>query len=76
MADRKQLADIEIKSPESGSDDCEKAYSIEYLREIAQGDSRAERLAELRRRIALGAYRIDPARIAETFLLRRTASDS
>ena len=58
------------------SEDCEDAYSVEYLLECATDETRSERLAELQRRIAQGAYRVDPARIAEFFLTRRTASDN
>lgn len=46
------------------------AYSLEYLAEVAGGDARQERLAELKRRIALGAYKPDPDAIAEGMLSR------
>ncbi|HXZ85065.1 MAG TPA: flagellar biosynthesis anti-sigma factor FlgM [Myxococcota bacterium] len=46
------------------------AYSVEYLAEAASGDARQERLAELKRRIALGAYKPDPDAIAEGMLAR------
>jgi anti-sigma28 factor (negative regulator of flagellin synthesis) len=45
-------------------------YSVEYLAEVAGGDARAERLEELKRRIALGAYKPDPDAIAEGMLSR------
>ena len=50
-------------------------YSSEYLREVAGGDARQKRLDELKRRIELGAYRIDPDWVAEE-LLQRGALDS
>ena len=50
-------------------------YSPEYLREVASGDARQTRLDELKRRIELGAYRIDPDWVAEE-LLQRGALDS
>ena len=50
------------------ADDLEALYSPEYLRACAEGNAREERLQELRRRIALGAYRIDPERVAEELL--------
>jgi anti-sigma28 factor (negative regulator of flagellin synthesis) len=51
-------------------EDVEEAYSAEYLRECASGSAREERLAELRRRIQLGAYRVDPETVAEELLRR------
>ena len=45
-------------------------YSVEYLAEVSGGDARQERLAELKRRIALGAYKPDPDAIAEGMLSR------
>ena len=45
-------------------------YSVEYLAEAAGGNARQERLAELKRRIALGAYKPDPDAIAEGMLSR------
>ena len=45
-------------------------YSVEYLAEAASGDAREERLAELKRRIALGAYKPDPDAIAEGMIAR------
>jgi anti-sigma28 factor (negative regulator of flagellin synthesis) len=48
----------------------ESIYSPEYLRDCADDDARRERLEELKRRIALDAYVIDPDRLAEELLLR------
>jgi hypothetical protein len=48
----------------------EEAYDPEYLREVASGEARQERLAELKRRIELGAYHPDPTSIAEGMLSR------
>jgi anti-sigma28 factor (negative regulator of flagellin synthesis) len=45
-------------------------YSVEYLAQAASGDAREERLAELKRRIALGAYKPDPDAIAEGMIAR------
>ncbi len=53
----------------------ESQYSPEYLRDVASGDARQKRLDELKRRIELGAYRIDPDWVAEE-LLQRGALDS
>lgn len=50
--------------------DAAEAYSVEYLAEVAGGSAREERLAELKRRIALGAYKPDPDAIAEGMLSR------
>jgi hypothetical protein len=52
------------------TDDPEDVYGAEYLREVAGGDARNERLAELKRRIELGAYHPDPTSIAEGMLSR------
>ena len=57
------------------ADDLRALYSPTYLRECAAGEARSERLAELRRRIALRAYRVDPDWVADG-LLRRGALDS
>jgi anti-sigma28 factor (negative regulator of flagellin synthesis) len=54
----------------SDEDDLGELYSAEYLRECAAGDARAERLAELRRRIEAGAYKIDAAQLADSLLDR------
>ena len=53
------LADLE-STPDYPDD----AYSPEYLREVAGGNARQERLDELKRRIELGAYRPDADAIA------------
>jgi anti-sigma28 factor (negative regulator of flagellin synthesis) len=45
-------------------------YSVEYLAEVAGGDARAERLEELKRRIALGAYNPAADAIAADMLAR------
>jgi anti-sigma28 factor (negative regulator of flagellin synthesis) len=45
-------------------------YSAEYLAEAAGGSAREERLAELKRRIALGAYKPDPESIAQGMMAR------
>jgi len=50
--------------------DVAEVYSVEYLAEAASGDAREERLAELKRRIALGAYKPDPDAIAEGMIAR------
>jgi anti-sigma28 factor (negative regulator of flagellin synthesis) len=50
--------------------DMTEAYSAEYLADVASGEARQERLAELKRRIALGAYKPDPDAIAEGMLSR------
>jgi len=50
--------------------DVSEVYSVEYLAEAAGGDAREERLAELKRRIALGAYKPDPDAIAEGMIAR------
>jgi len=51
-------------------DDTESAYDPEYLRDVAAGEARQERLEELKRRIAKGAYHPDPTSIAEGMLSR------
>jgi hypothetical protein len=48
----------------------EELYSADYLAEVAGGSAREERLAELKRRIELGAYKPDAASIAEGMLSR------
>jgi anti-sigma28 factor (negative regulator of flagellin synthesis) len=65
---RKRASD----SAETAAPDLEvsEVYSVEYLAEAANGDARQERLAELKRRIALGAYKPDPDAIAEGMLSR------
>jgi len=46
----------------------EELYSPDYLKDCADDDARRERLAELKRRIDLGAYRTDADSIAESLL--------
>ncbi len=53
----------------------ESVYSAEYLMECADEEARQERLEELKRRIALGAYRIDSDSIAEQMLGRVDLGD-
>jgi hypothetical protein len=55
---------------EPGGDDPADAYDPEYLREVADGEARQQRLEELKRRIASGAYHPDPTSIAEGMLSR------
>lgn len=45
-------------------------YSPEYLRDCASDPAREERLHELARRIALGAYRIDENWVADQMVQR------
>ena len=45
-------------------------YSVEYLAEVAGGNAREERLAELKRRIELGAYKPAADAIAQDMLAR------
>ncbi len=52
------------------AEDLESVYSADYLRECADDEAREERLEELKRRIALDAYKVDPDRIAEELLSR------
>lgn len=52
------------------NDDLEELYSGDYLRDCADEEARAERLAELRRRIEQRAYTVDANRIAEELLER------
>jgi hypothetical protein len=48
----------------------ETLYGADYLGGCADARARHERLAELKRRIKAGAYRIDAHRIAEELLER------
>ncbi len=61
--------------PQAPDLDMSQVYSVEYLAEAASGDARQERLAELKRRIALGAYKPDPDAIAEGMLSRVNLSE-
>jgi anti-sigma28 factor (negative regulator of flagellin synthesis) len=54
----------------SEADDLETLYSPEYLRECAAGGARQDRLDELKRRIALHAYRVDTDSLAAEILRR------
>ncbi len=45
-------------------DEVEDLYSPEYLKDCADDEARQERLEELKRRIDLGAYKIDPDSVA------------
>ncbi len=60
MAKERKDKDLEVSD----------VYSVEYLAEAAGGSAREERLAELKRRIALGAYKPDPDAIAEGMIAR------
>ena len=71
--DPDELLDAEDLVP--AGEDPAQVYGLEYLRECASGDARAERLAELRRRISHGAYRVDPDRLASEILRRGTLGD-
>ena len=64
MREKRPFSDPEGIEPE------EELYSAEYLAEVAGGTAREERLAELKRRIELGAYKPDAASIAEGMLSR------
>ena len=68
-SDRRKRASEPAKPPAPDLEVSE-VYSVEYLAEAAGGDARQERLAELKRRIALGAYKPDPDAIAEGMLSR------
>ena len=57
-------------SAAAGDSQLDDLYSVEYLAEVAGGDARAERLEELKRRIALGAYKPDAESIAADMLAR------
>ena len=51
-------------------EDLEDVYSADYLTEVAEGDARAERLEELKRRIAVGTYNVDADTVARELLSR------
>ena len=56
-----------------GTDDqesMEELYSPDYLRDCASDGAREERLQELKRRIELGAYRVDADTVARELLSR------
>ena len=63
-------------SEASSIEELEAAYSPEYLADCADGDARQERLEELKRRIALDAYKVDSDRIAEELLSKADLSKS
>jgi anti-sigma28 factor (negative regulator of flagellin synthesis) len=69
QSDKRKRASEPAKPPAPDLEVSE-VYSVEYLAEAASGDARQERLAELKRRIALGAYKPDPDAIAEGMLSR------
>ena len=56
--------------PGADLEELEALYSEEYLGDCASGEARAERLEELKRRIKLGAYKVDPDWVAEHLLDR------
>ncbi len=57
-------------APAADETGLDEIYSVEYLAEVAGGDARAERLEELKRRIALGAYKPAADAIAADMLAR------
>ncbi len=62
------------RTPQNGDlipdGELEALYGPGYLADCADPEARQERLAELKRRIKAGAYRIDAERIAEELLER------
>ncbi len=56
-------------------EDLDELYGLKYLQECASGTAREERLAELRRRIEHGAYRVDSQALADEMLLRGDLGD-
>lgn len=60
----------ELPHASEETEDYECLYSAEYLRECAGGNAREERLQELKRRIEVGAYKVDPDWVAEHLLER------
>ena len=68
---------MEKKAPAepSHTDDAAELYSPDYLLDCADEEARSERLAELKRRIALGAYDIDPDSVALHMLGRVDLDD-
>ncbi len=57
-------------APPADEPDLDDIYSVEYLAEVAGGSAREERLAELKRRIELGAYKPAADAIAQDMLAR------
>ncbi len=56
--------------PTADEPELDDIYSVEYLAEVAGGNAREERLAELKRRIELGAYKPAADAIAADMLAR------
>ena len=56
--------------PAADEPELDDVYSVEYLAEVAGGNAREERLAELKRRIELGAYNPAADAIAADMLAR------
>ncbi|MEX2209145.1 MAG: flagellar biosynthesis anti-sigma factor FlgM [Myxococcota bacterium] len=56
--------------PAADEPELDDIYSVEYLAEVAGGNAREERLAELKRRIELGAYKPAAESIAADMLAR------
>jgi anti-sigma28 factor (negative regulator of flagellin synthesis) len=57
-------------APAADEPELDDIYSVEYLAEVAGGNAREERLAELKRRIELGAYKPAADAIAQDMLAR------
>ena len=57
-------------APPAEEHELDDLYSVEYLAEVAGGNAREERLAELKRRIELGAYKPAADAIAQDMLAR------
>ncbi len=57
-------------APQAEEPELHDTYSVEYLAEVAGGSAREERLAELKRRIELGAYKPAADAIAQDMLAR------
>ncbi len=62
-------------SPTDDAAELDSLYSPDYLRDCADEEARSERLAELKRRIELGAYNIDPDSVALHMLGRANLDD-
>ena len=59
-----------VAAQSADDSEVESMYSPEYLRDCASGQARQERLQELARRIALGAYQIDERWVADQMVQR------
>ena len=72
--DRAEVEPLEADEPHDlvGA---ESLYSPEYLMECADAEARQERLEELKRRIELGAYKVDADSIAAQMLGRADLGD-